>query len=868
MMQQYARIKNEHRDAILFFRLGDFYEMFREDAQIASRLLGLTLTSRQGVPMCGVPHHASRAYIGRLLKQGKKVAVCEQVSLPAGGKGLATREVIEVITPGTATEEDYLEARVNNYLVCIAGTREALYLAYADLSTGELVLGSGSQVNAGFIRSVITRLRPTELLVPQALLEDSELGPALRDLSDTLVNPFPDWQFDLESSHRRLRGLFGVVNLKAFGLDDDSPIPLAAGTLIDYMEESIKTGLPHFRTLSVEAEQNYVGLDENTVRNLEIVSNMRDGSRRYSLLEIVDQTRTVMGARTIRRRLLAPLNDRDQILARTRQVATLYHDQRALASLRERLAHILDLERLTARVALRRAHGKDLVAIRNSVENILKTHEQLSRDHGDDLEFCSALTHELREAIARVVDLIRSSILDEPSTVFNEGRLIRPGFDSGLDELHKLRDDSHSVLNEYLEEERASSGIASLKIKSNRVLGHFLEVTAAQAEKVPDHFIRRQSLANAERFTTERLSEIESRINDAAERIVALEQELFFAVRDRVAAQLDALREASGLLADLDVYQGLAHVATVRGYVAPEIVDTPTLAILGGRHPVVEANLKPGEFVPNGTRLGVEGVCCGLITGPNMAGKSTYLRQVALIVLLAHVGSFVPADEAVIGITDRIFCRVGASDNLARGESTFLVEMNEAAHILRNASRASLVIMDEIGRGTSTNDGLAIAQSVIEDLVERIGCRTLFATHFHELTAMEHPALRNWSLRVMEENGRIVFLKSLEDGPSSNSYGIHVARVAGVPDDVVRRAEEVLSVLVAREKKEEHDPGAAGRQVTTARLPDEPSQKREQALFSVEEMVAQEIRSLRISELRPLDALNAIDRWKEELERD
>jgi len=858
-MQQYARIKSEHRDAILFFRLGDFYEMFRQDAEDASRILGLTLTSRQGVPMCGVPHHSSRGYIGRLLKEGRKVAICEQITLPQDGKGLAEREVVEVITPGTVTEEDYLEARTNNYLVSFAGSEDAVYLAYADLSTGELVLGSDDRAPAVFVRSTVARLRPREILVPQSLLEDPQLGLVLKDQGDALLNPFPDWQYDLQLSHRRLRTLFGVLNLKAFEIPDESDLPLAAGTLIEYMEESIRTGLPHFTSLRVESEDGFLGLDENTVRNLELVANMRDGSRRYSLLEIIDQTRTSMGARTVRRWVLSPLKDIEAIAGRQKQVGILYHDQRVLTILRDHLGHILDIERLAARIALKKAHAKDLVAVRNSIDGMLAMLTLLSEKQ-PELDFCLEIDSDMRARLSDTAELIRRSILDEPSTSLTEGRLIRSGYDDTLDELHRIRDDSHSILDEYLEEERARTGIPSLKVKNNRVIGHFLEVTANQADRVPADFVRRQSLANAERFSTARLGEIESRINDAAERIITLEQEIFLNVREDVAGRLGALKEAARLVAELDVYQGLAYTATTRGYVSPHLVPESVLSISGGRHPVVEAFLKPGEFVPNATQLDPDGVRLALITGPNMAGKSTYLRQVALIVLLAHIGSFVPADDATIGLTDRIFCRVGASDNLARGESTFLVEMNEAAHILRNASSRSLVIMDEIGRGTSTNDGLAIAQAVIEDLLDRVGCRALFATHFHELTSIVHHALRNWSLRVVEDSGGIVFLKSLEEGPSSNSYGIHVARVAGVPEAVVRRSEDILAVLVEREKPggPPHEVPATQQRESRAALPGP-------GLFSSEELIAQEIRSVSLAEMRPIDALNMIDRWKREL---
>lgn len=861
MMQQYARIKSGHRDAILFFRLGDFYEMFRGDAEEASRILGLTLTSRQGVPMCGVPHHAAHGYIGRLLKAGKKVAICEQTRLPVAGKGLAEREVVEIVTPGTATEEDYLESQRNNYLLSVAATRKSVCIAYADLSTGEFGLGARPFESAAtYVRSELARLQPREVLVQQSLLEEEALESVLTEREGILLNRFPDWQFDLETSRSSLQRVLGVVNLKAFGIDDDSELPLASGTLLEYLQESVRGVVPHIRSVSVESDDQYLGLDESTVRNLELVSNMRDGSTRYSLLEVVDETQTAMGARALRRWILAPLRDLSRIERRQVQVALLYRNQSALTSVRPHLARILDIERLTSRVAMERAHAKDLVAVRDSIAHAREIHTTLHRGETSELEFCSRYDSDRARALDEIHQLLSSSLLDEPSTLLTEGRLIKRGYDSTLDDLHELHDNSRTVLEDYLAGEREETGITSLKVKYNRVLGHFLEVTSAQAERVPPHFIRRQSLANAERFTTERLSEIETSINDAGERIIETERRIFLEVRQRVAAELEHLLFLSKLLAELDVLQGLAYAATRRGYVRPKLVEHPILEITAGRHPVVEANLRSGDFVPNGTTLDPDGSYFGLITGPNMAGKSTYLRQVAQIVLLAHIGSFVPAEEARIGLTDRIFCRVGASDNLARGESTFLVEMNEAAYILRNATRASLVIMDEIGRGTSTNDGLAIAQAVIEDLVERVRCRTLFATHFHELTALSLEPISNYSLKVVEDGNTIVFLKRLEPGPSSNSYGIHVAEVAGLPRDVVRRGAEILETLVARKEGVK----ASGPPVQTGG--DSRSPLPSAGLFSAEELVINEIRSSKVDEIRPLDALTSLERWKRELD--
>lgn len=857
MMRQYARIKDEHRDAILFFRLGDFYEMFRSDALEASRLLGLTLTSRQDVPMCGVPYHAAKGYIARLIRAGRKVAICEQVK-QSDGKGLADREVVEVVTPGTVTDDDYLESSANNYLVSVAAIDASLSMAYIDLSTGELGISAAPIGEAAIhLRRELARLQPREALVQQSLLDDDSVSRALEERGDLLVNRFPDWNFDLRGAHERLCRLLGVLNLKAFGLEEHSPAAFAAGLLLDYVDETARSVLLHVRSLKVDENRSCVGLDESTIRNLELVANLHDATRRYTLLETVSETRTAMGARLLRQWLLAPLRDPDAILRRQEQVTLLYRHQRELGAVRDGLASVLDLERLAGRVAMERAHAKDLVAIRASIHHALRVAAQMKEGPLQRLDYCRNFDEASRRACKELAGLLERALLDEPSTLLTEGKLIRRGYHAELDSLHGLRDNSRGVLEEYVREERDTSGIGSLKVRYNRVIGHYLEVTKANAHKVPPHFVRRQSLSNAERFTTARLGELEAALNDAAERIVDLERELFLELRTRVAAELGPLLDLAGHLSRLDVLASLAHTATVRGYVAPRITTDERLAIRAGRHPVVEAHLAAGAFVPNGIELSTDARFFALITGPNMAGKSTYLRQTALIVLLAQIGSYVPADEAEIGIVDRIFCRVGASDNLARGESTFLVEMNEAAFILRTATSASLVIMDEIGRGTSTNDGLAIARAVTEYLVHSVRPRTLFATHFHELTALDEPGIADLSLSVAEDGDQVVFLKRVVEGPSNNSYGIHVARLAGVPLPVIRRAREVLEEILARAEPD---------RIPTSRPRfDEPEGQAD--LFDPGELILQELAGIDLDEMRPVDAISRMARWQEELRR-
>ncbi|NBF41836.1 MAG: DNA mismatch repair protein MutS [Spirochaetes bacterium] len=872
MMQQYARMKRAHRDAVLFFRLGDFYEMFKGDAEEVSRLLGLTLTQRNGVPMCGIPYHAAHGYIARLIQAGKKVAICEQTHVPESGKGLADREVTEIITPGTVTEEDYLEAGRNNYLVAIAASRGYLTEAYIDLSTGEFETTLFPLERARErMRQELARLQPREVLVQETLLEEHpELATTLEERDGLVLNRFPDWSFDLQAGRERLLELLGVANLKGFGIDDDSEELVPVGVLLDYVEDTARSLIPHIRGVSPYRDSEHVVLDEATQRNLEIVQNMTEGSRRYTLLSVVDYTRTAMGARTLRKWLLNPLKDKTAIEARHDRVDALYHSQMLLSNLRDRLGRILDIERLVARVGLDKAHGKDLVAIRNSLEAALDL-EGLVPPELLDGESVAGTSVD-REELAGLGRVLARGLLDSPSILLTDGNIIREGYDEKLDELKGLLSNSRSYLDAYLEEERAASGIGSLKIKYNKVLGYFFEVTKTHVQKIPEHFVRRQSLVNAERYSTERLAELESRLNSASDQIVELERRLFLELRALVKKQIPRLLAVCDAIAALDCYHSFAWAATRNGYVRPRVSESDTISIRGGRHPVVETHLPPGSFVPNSLELDGNTQGFALITGPNMAGKSTFLRQTALIVLLAQAGSFVPADDAEIGLTDRIFCRVGASDNLARGESTFLVEMNETANILRNASRHSLIIMDEVGRGTSTNDGLAIARAVTEHILDVLQARTLFATHYHELTSLDHARLVNLSLRIAEEEGRIVFLKKVTEGPSNNSYGIHVARLAGLPEAVLDRAEAVLAgILAGRDGTDTTVSTALSGAGVTAGSPANPAVGKpggQNSLFDPAELIEREVRSVKVDETTPLEALELISRWQRQLDSD
>ncbi len=850
MMRQYRSIKRQHPDAILFFRLGDFYEMFEADAKEASSILGLTLTSRHGVPMCGIPYHAARSYIGRLLEAGKKIAVCEQTALPEGGKGLAEREVVRIITPGTVVDEDYLDKSANNYLTAVGAGAKAVSVASVDLSTGELIATFFPREECvSGIRREIQRLGPREIIVQESLLEEiPEINRFLRGGAQIMINLFPDWDFDVETSREKLASQLGVANLKGFAVTAETEEAiLSVCVLLDYVSDTQKGLLPHITDITVYGENDYLGLDETTQRNLEIIRNLADGGRKYTLLQVLDHTRTAMGARLLKKWLLNPSTDLEAIARRSEATEACYRNQLFLSSLRGELSDVLDLEWLAARVALDRAHAKDLLAVRTAIGASLRAIELST-------EWLSlpGVTDELLDACGGLADLLDRAIHPDPSIVLTEGRLIADGYHEDVDRLRAMRSNSRAVLEEYLDTEKSEPGIQRLKVKYNRIIGYYIEVTKSHLSHVPAHFIRRQSLVGSERYTTDRLIELEAELNSATDRVVELERVVFLEVRERVKRHTRSLKQLASAVAELDCLQSYAYAATIHGFSRPTLTSSGVIEIRGGRHPVVEANQPSGEFVPNDTLIGADGVSFALITGPNMAGKSTYLRQVALIVLMAQAGSFVPAEKAVVGLVDKIFCRVGAQDNLARGESTFLVEMNETAHILRAMTPRSLIIMDEVGRGTGTNDGLSIAWAVSEHLIAS-GVKTLFATHFHELTSIENPAKINLALEVVEKNGEVVFLKRIKPGAADHSYGIHVARLAGIPAGVVARARTILEKLLA--KSSPVDPE------TTPPASDGP-RRTQSSLFEESELVESEIRSLDVDRTTPLEALKNIERWQ------
>lgn len=840
-VRQYRRIKSAHPDAILFFRMGDFYEMFESDAREASAILDLVLTKRAQLPMCGIPFHAAPAYIGRLLKEGRKVAICEQIGTPQKGCKVMEREVTEIISPGTAVVEDYLDKNSNNYLFAVGRIGSTYSLSYLDLSTGEFcAAGFGESEKFEFFRKELYRLMPGEILIQESLCsEDSDIASILDNYKKVIINRFPDWQFDLENSIQALRTQFNVINLKGFGFEDNAPELLSAGVILNYIHETSKSMLPHITGITRFDSSGYMYLDESSLRNLEILRNIQDGSSRYSLIEVLDHTKTAGGSRKMKQWLTSPLVSIKDIRKRQDSVDIFYRNQLLLSTVRSRLSGILDMERICAKTAMNKSNARDMEGLRNSFERCAEIMELL-----EEYGFFSP-AH--REHIISLRDYLEKTIAENPPVVINEGGMIKEGYNSELDHLRNLRDNSQAILDAYMEDERTACNIPNLKLRYNKIIGYFIEVTKSYLSQVPSHYIRKQSTLNSERFTTERLTELETELNTAYEKIITLERELFNEIRDRIKEEIRFIIDVAGRISETDCIQSFAHAATVNGYIKPVINSSSSVSIKGGRHPVVEVNLPPGEFISNDFSLQSGKQNLLMLTGPNMAGKSTFLRQNAIIVLMAQTGSFVPAEEAEIGVVDKIFCRVGASDNLARGESTFLVEMSETANILRGATQNSFVIMDEVGRGTGTNDGLSIAWSICEYLTCRLKAKTIFATHYHELTAMENSNIVNMSMNATEENGRLVFLKKIKQGAANRSYGIHVAELAGIPYEIILRAKELMKGLEKKEMK----------------IPE--CRAEEPELFSPAQLLESEILSADLNNMTPMQALSFLSELQKRL---
>jgi DNA mismatch repair protein MutS len=852
MMQQYRDAKAQNPGMMLLFRNGDFYELFEDDAELGARVLGITLTRRdKDIPMAGVPHHALDRYLRRLLQAGHRVAICEQMEEASQVKGRPIRrEVVRVVTPGTLTEDDLLDPRQANHLVAVFPRGELVGLAWVDLSTGTF---EAADVPWAGLGDELGRLAASECL----FADNERLADQLRAAAPSMgLTPRPDWTFDSSSARAALFQHFGVATLAGLGFDDAQPCLTAAGALLLYLQETLKASLAHLVRLRPYRQGAFLFLDEVTRRSLELTRTLREGSRDGSLLSILDRTVTSMGARLLQEWVLTPLRDRSAIEARLDAVAELTGEHTLRQELRDALYGAHDLQRLTARASTGRATPRDLAAVARTLRLLPRIKAKISARRAAllrDLEARLELCPDLRE-------ILDAALVDAPPITAREGGMIRPGYDAELDELHAITRNGKQWLANFQAQEVLRTNIPSLKVGYNQNAGYFIEITHTHASKVPADYKRLGTLKNAERYYTPELKEHEEKVLSAEGKINQREYDLFVQLRERVAAQTTRLMQTGDVMATLDVLASLAELAVSRNYCRPQLCDEPVLEIADGRHPVLDQTLPPGTFVPNDATLGPESGLFLLITGPNMSGKSCYIRQVALLTLLAQMGSFVPARQARIGLVDRIFTRVGASDELNRAQSTFMVEMTEAANILNNATTRSLVILDEIGRGTSTYDGVSLAWAITEYLHDKVSCRALFATHYHELAELAEslPRLRNYNVLVREWRDDIVFLHKIAPGSADKSYGIHVARLAGVPEQVLERARHVLSDLEAHHLSTSDPPAGRDRR----RRPTQPS------LFSqTDDPVLQAVRDFDVDRASPEEALAQLKRWRRDLQQ-
>jgi DNA mismatch repair protein MutS len=802
MMQQYQVAKEGHPGMLLLFRMGDFYELFNADAELAARELGLTLTSRdKTVPMAGFPHHALDNHLRRLLAAGHRVAICDQVEDAALAKGLVRREVTRVITPGTLTEDGLLDPRRPNHLLAIFADGSTLGLSWVELSAGQFM---AADIPSDRLADELARLAPSECLLAENKSETTLAINLRQTLPNTAMSLRPDWTFDVETAPQALCKHFGVTTLAGLGFDSRQPCLVAAGALLIYLQETLKASLAHLNRLRPYYQRSFLHLDEVTRRSLELTRTLRDGGREGSLLGVLDRTATAMGARLLQDWLMAPLAERTAIETRLDAVAELKDELSLRQDLRSSLKEAFDLQRLTSRASTGRASPRDLAAIAQTLKVLPRIKAKITARR-------AGLLRDLESRLELCVDLrqmLESGLVDEPPQNSREGGIIRRGYDAELDGLHDIARGGKEWIARFQADEIARTGIGSLKVGFNKVFGYYIEITHTHATRIPADYTRKQTLKNAERYITPELKAYEEKVLTAEEKIFQREYELFLALRDRVAGETNRLLQTAEVMAHLDVLAALADLAASRQYCRPQLCDEPVLQITEGRHPVLEQSLPPGTFVPNDAHMGPEAGFVLLITGPNMAGKSVYIRQIALLTLMAQLGSFIPARTARIGLADRIFTRVGASDELNRAQSTFMVEMTEAANILNNATSQSLVILDEIGRGTSTYDGVSLAWAITEYLHDQIGCRSLFATHYHELAQLAEklPSLRNYNVLVHEGDEGIVFLHKIGPGSTDKSYGIHVAQLAGLPVEVLDRARDVLAELETHQVSTKESP--------------------------------------------------------------
>lgn len=861
MMTEYLKTKEEYKDCILFYRLGDFYEMFFDDALLVTKELELTLTGKdcgleERAPMCGIPYHAAETYINRLIERGHKVAICEQVEDPKKAKGLVKREVIRIVTPGTTLDATSLDESKNNYLMSIVSVEDHFGCAIADITTGDCFLTEVP--NTQKLLDEINKFTPAEIICNDAFYMSGVDAEDLKDRLGICVFALDSWFFDDDSCRRVLKEHFHVSNLEGLGIQDYDSGIIAAGALFLYLKDTQKTALSQMTGIRPYSAEKYMLIDSSSRRNLELVETLREKQKRGSLLWVLDKTKTAMGARTLRSYVEQPLIDAEEINRRLAAVEELNKMPMLRDEIREYLNPVYDLERLVSRISYKSANPRDMVAFASSLE-IIPYIKQILKDFEAPI---LKQIYEDMDSLEDVTGLIKSAIVEDPPLAQKDGGIIREGYNEDVDKFRRSRTDGKKWLTELETKERERTGIKSLKIKYNRVFGYSLEVTNTFKDLVPENYIRKQTLSNAERYITEELKELEDLILGAEDKLYALEYQLFSEVRDKVGEEVLRIQRTAKAIAALDVFASLALVAERNNFVRPRVNESGVIDIKNGRHPVVERMIENDMFIANDTYLDSGKKRISVITGPNMAGKSTYMRQTALIVLMAQIGSFVPAEKASIGIVDRIFTRVGASDDLASGQSTFMVEMTEVANILRNATAKSLLILDEIGRGTSTFDGLAIAWAVIEHIssTKLCGAKTLFATHYHELTELEGKisGVNNYCIAVKEKGDDIVFLRKIVKGGADKSYGIQVAKLAGVPESVIQRAKELVEEL------SDADITAAVKDLTAPK-------KKQKVVYDQVDMaqmslfdtvqdndIIEELKSIDIGNLTPMEALNTL----------
>ena len=871
MMQQYLETKKEYQDCILLYRLGDFYEMFYEDALLASKELEITLTGKncgqeERAPMCGVPHHALEGYLSKLVSKGYKVAICEQMEDPKTAKGIVKREVVRIVTPGTNLNLQTIEESRNNYLLCIVYFPGKTGISVADVTTGDYYLTEVEDIRK--LQDEIMKYEPSEIICNEQFLVS---GYDIDDLKNRLgitVYSLQAHYFDEDNCRKTLMKHFHVNTLSGLGIEDFPTGLTAAGALMQYLYETQKTSLAHFTHLYPYLTSKYMLLDSSTRRNLELTETLREKQKKGSLLGVLDRTKTAMGGRLLRKYIEQPLIDRTKMERRLDVVESLSRNSVDRDELREYLNTIYDLERLLGKVSYKTANPRDLIALRNSLAMLPSIKTVLG---GLDAALLQEINDRM-DALEDIYHLIDDSIIEEPPISIREGGMIKEGFSETIDSLRNAKTDGKNWLAALEEEDRERTGIRNLRIKYNKVFGYYFEVTNSYKDLVPEDYIRKQTLANAERYTTPRLKELEDSILNAEDKLSSLEYDLFCEIRESIAAQMERIQRTARAVAKLDVFASLSYVAERNQYIRPSLNDKGIIDIKGGRHPVVEQMIDHDMFIDNDTYLDNRKHCIAVITGPNMAGKSTYMRQTALIVLLAQIGSFVPARKADIGIVDRIFTRVGASDDLSSGQSTFMVEMNEVANILRNATVNSLLVLDEIGRGTSTFDGLSIAWAVIEHISNRkiLGAKTLFATHYHELTELEDKMdnVNNYCIAVKEKGDDIVFLRKIVKGGADKSYGIQVAKLAGVPDMVIDRAKEIVEQLSDNdiiEKVQNIEVNIKSEKRKAVKYDEVDLEQ--MSLFDTvkDEDIIRELQEIDVGNLTPVDALNTLYRLQNKL---